>query len=211
MRVPAALAALLLALATHALGEECECLWEGSFVEVHPVTDRVVSGTVISTKGNSIDLGVERDLRGGDAFDIIRIWFRTDDYPCRPDVEDFPPESTWIMALDQIEEVPEGGFNIDTPNISYGRVGDYTLSACGGYWLNRTGPVVTGNLVNAPRWDHEPQMTPVLVEVVANHVAGRIDDEAVLEASKEDPALLKLKLDTKAFVRGDEEYLDDTD
>jgi hypothetical protein len=52
-------------------------------------------------------------------------------------------------------------------------------------------------------------MTPVLVEVVANHVAGRIDDEAVLEASREDPALLKLKLDTKAFLRGDEEYLDD--
>ena len=203
------LAALLSFTAAPSVAAECECLWEGSFVEVHPVTDRVVSGTVISTKGNSIDLGVERDLRGGDAFDIIRIRFRTDDYPCRPNVENFPPESTWIMALDRIEEVPEGGFNIDTPNISFGRVGDYTLSSCGGYWLQRTGPVVTGNLVNAPRWDHEPQMTPVLVEVVANHVAGRIGDEAVLEASREDPELLKLKLDTKAFVRGDEEFLED--
>ena len=209
MRCTALLGTLMLALATPGLAAECDCLWEGSFVEVHPVTDRVVSGTVISTKGNSIDLGVERDLRGGDAFDIIRIWLRADDYPCRPEVTLFPPESTWIMALDKIEEVPEGGFNINTPNISFGRVGDYTLSACGGYWLSRTGPVVTGNLVNAPRWDHEPQMTPVLVEVIANHVAGRIDDEAVLEASREDPALLKLKLDTKAFLRGDEEYLDD--
>ena len=209
VRCTALFAALTLTLANASFAAECECLWEGSFVEVHPVTDRVVSGTVISTKGNSIDVGVERDLRGGDAFDIIRIWLRTDDYPCRPEVDRFPPESTWIMALDRIEEVPEGGFNIDTPNISYGRVGDYTLSACGGYWLNRTGPVVTGNLVNAPRWDREPPMTPVLVEVVANHVAGRIGDEAVLEASREDPALLKLKLDTKAFLRGDEAYLDD--
>ena len=209
MRFTAFLATSVLALATPSTASECECLWEGSFVEVHPVTDRVVSGTVISTKGNSIDMGVERDLRGGDAFDIIRIWLKSEDYPCRPEVESFPPESTWIMALDKIEEVPEDGFNIDTPNISFGRVGDYTLSACGGYWLSRTGPVVTGNLVKAPRWDHEPQMTPVLVEVVANHVAGRIDDEAVLEASREDPALLKLKLDTKAFLRGDEEYLDD--
>jgi len=202
---------LLLLSPVSGLKAECECLWEGSFVEVHPVTDRVISGTVISAKGNSIDVGVERDLRGGDAFDIVRIWLGTEDYPCRPDPKEFPPESTWIMALDRINEVPEGGFNIDTPNISYGRVGDYMLSSCGGYWLKRTGPVVTGNLVNAPRWDHEPQMTPVLVEVVANHVMGRIGSDAVLEASREDPALLRLKLDTKAFVRGDMEFLDDED
>ena len=86
MRCTALLGTLMLALATPGLAAECDCLWEGSFVEVHPVTDRVVSGTVISTKGTSIDLGVERDLRGGDAFDIIRIWLRADDYPCRPEV-----------------------------------------------------------------------------------------------------------------------------
>ncbi|NQY03619.1 MAG: delta-aminolevulinic acid dehydratase [Halieaceae bacterium] len=194
----------LLALTPKTVSAECSCLWKGSFAEVHWQVDRVVSGTVIATKGNSIDLGVESDLRGGDAFDIIRIWMKTGDY-CRPDVENFPPGTRWVMALHKIKKQVPGGFNPDTPNISYGRVGDYSLSNCGGFWLSRVDDVVTGNLVNGPRFDHEPQMTPVLMELIEAHVMGRIEDEALLEASRDDPALRELKLDTKAFVRGDTE------
>ena len=196
------LAALLLVAGQ--VQAECECLWQGSFVDVHPTTDLVVSGTVIEARGNYIDLAVKRDLRGGDPARDIRIWLQTADY-CRPEPSLFPVGSQWVMALERIDDQVPGGFNPDTPNISYGRIGDYSLSSCGGYWLSQTGTVVTGNLVNAPRWDHEPKMTPVLLDVVAKHVRGEIDSTAVLEASREDPALRKLMLDTKAFLRGDEE------
>jgi hypothetical protein len=173
-------------------------------VDVHPGSDLVVSGTVIAARGNSIDLAVARDLRGGQPPPEIRIWLKTADY-CRPEPSLFPVGSQWVMALERIDEEVPGGFNPNTPNISYGRVGDYSLSSCGGYWLSQTGAVVTGNLVDAPRWDREPKMTPVLVDVVAKHVNGEIDAAAVLEASREDPALRELMLDTRAFLRGDEE------
>ena len=43
------------------------------------------------------------------------------------------------MALFRIEQDVPGGFNPNTPNVSYGRPGDYSLSSCGGYWLSRSG------------------------------------------------------------------------
>jgi hypothetical protein len=98
-----------------------------------------------------------------------------------------------------------GGFNPATPNVSYGRIGDYSLSSCGGYWLSRHGDTVTGNLVNAPRWERDPPMTPVLLDLVAAYVAGNADAAALLTASQEDPALRELILDTRAFLRGDGE------
>ena len=109
------------------------------------------------------------------------------------------------MALQQITENVPGGFNPNTPNISYGRIGDYSLSSCGGYWLSQSGDVVTGNLVQAPRWVREPKMTPVLLDLVAGYVAGTVDAAALLQASKEDPALRELMLDTRGFLRGDEQ------
>ena len=105
----------------------------------------------------------------------------------------------------EITRIIPGGFNPGTPNISYGRVGDYSLSSCGGYWLSQKGETVTGNLVNAPRWEREPPMTPVLLDLVAEYVAGNVDSDALLQASREDPALRELMLDTRAFLRGDEE------
>lgn len=183
---------------------ECECLWRGSFTDVQGETSLVLSGTVIAARGNSIDLSVDRSLRGEPHRDDIRVWLKTADY-CRPEPELFPIGSQWVMALERIEEVIPGGFNPGTPNISYGRVGDYTLSSCGGYWLSQHGQHVTGNLVKAPRWERDPQMTPVLLDLVASYVAGEVGAEALLEASREDPGLGELMLDTRAFLRGDEE------
>ena len=130
---------------------ECDCLWQGSFAEVQARADLVVSGTVARGKGNSVDLAVERTLRGGSDEPEIRVWLKTADY-CRPEPELFPPGSEWVMALFRINEDVPGGFNPNTPNVSYGRVGDYSLSSCGGYWLSRSGDWVTGNLAQAPRW-----------------------------------------------------------
>ena len=184
--------------------EDCTCLWRGSFVDVQADTDLVVSATVIASKGNSIDLAVDQHMRGRDERQDVRVWLKTADY-CRPEVEQFPIGSQWVMALRRIRDTVPGGFNPGTPNFSYGRVDDYSLSSCGGYWLAQSGDVVTGNLVDAPRWAREPEMTPVLVELVADYVAGDVSREAILEASKEDPALRDLMLDTKAFLRGDED------
>jgi hypothetical protein len=196
--------ALLLALAclaaTPGARAECECLWQGSFAEVEARTDLVVSGTITSGKGNSIDLAIDRVLRGEPDQPDIRIWLKTGDY-CRPEPELFPAGSDWVMALFRIKEDVPGGFNPHTPNVSYGRVGDYRLSSCGGYWLNRSGDWVTGNLVQAPRWVREPEMTPVLLDLVADYVDGKVDARALATASREDPAVRELMLDTKAFLR----------
>jgi hypothetical protein len=183
---------------------ECECLWQGSFAEVQADTSLVLSGRVVASKGNSIDLSVDRVLRGEAHRDPVRVWLKTADY-CRPEPDRFPVGSRWVMALDRIEqEVPEG-FSPHTPNRSYGRVGDYSLSSCGGYWLSQTGDRVTGNLVQAPRWERDPPMRPVLLDLVAAYVDGDVDAEALAEASREDPALRELMLDTRAFMRGDVE------
>jgi hypothetical protein len=181
-------------------GAECDCLWQGSFADVQARADLVVSGTVSSGKGNSIDLAIERTLRGSSDEAEIRVWLKTGDY-CRPEAELFPPGSEWVMALFRIGEEVPGGFNPNTPNVSYGRVGDYSLSSCGGYWLSRSGDWVTGNLVQAPRWVREPKMTPVLLDLIADYVAGRVDAGALLEASREDPAARQLMRDTRAFLR----------
>ncbi len=191
---------LALLAAVHQAYAECECLWQGSFAEVQGDTDLVLSGTVTRAKGNAIDLSVDRTLRGSANREEIRIWLKTEDY-CRPEVELFPIGSQWVMALHRIDEAVPGGFNPGTPNFSYGRIGDYSLSSCGGYWLSQTGDRVTGNLVEAPRWVHDPKMTPVLLDVVAGHVAGDVSREALLKATQEDPALQELMLDTKAFLR----------
>lgn len=182
---------------------ECECLWEGSFNEVQANTDLVVSGTVLGGKGNSIDLKIDRSLRGDKTHSEIRIWLKTADY-CRPEPKIFPENSQWVMALNEITEIIPGGFNPSTPNVSFGRIGDYSLSSCGGYWLNQSENLVTGNLVNAPRWVREPKMTPVLVDLLAQYIVGDIGVDALITASTEDPALRELMLDTKAFLRAED-------
>ncbi len=179
---------------------ECECIWQGSFSEVQADTDLVVSGVVVRGKGNSIDLAVSEQLRGKTDLEEIRIWLRTGDY-CRPEPELFPPHSEWVMALERITETVPGGFDPNTPNVSYGRVGDYSLSSCGGYWLRLSDNWVTGNLIDAPRWVREPEMTPVLLDLLTDYVGGRVDAAALLAASREDPAVRELMLDTRAFLR----------
>ncbi len=190
---------LTLLLSTN-VRSECECLWQGSFVDVQAGTSVVVSGTVLNGRGNSIDVQVDQLLRGEEKLPTIRVWLKTGNY-CRPEPSVFPPDSQWVMALNRIDQQIPGGFNPNTPSISYGRLGDYQLSSCGGYWLSNSEGWVSGNLVKAPRWVREPKMTPVLLDLVAAFVAGDIGAEALLEASKVDPALRELMYDTKAFLR----------
>ena len=46
---------ILLSLVSQPSRAQCDCLWQGSFSDVQAATDLVVSGTVTTSKGNSID------------------------------------------------------------------------------------------------------------------------------------------------------------
>jgi hypothetical protein len=195
-----------------ATGADCGCLWEGSFSEVAPSADLVVLGEVQSVKGNAVDLVPEQLLKGEFWLDTLRVWMQTRDY-CRPPADDFPLGSRWIMALSEITEVPEGGFDPSTPNQSYGRPFDFVLSSCGGYWLRVNGGTAVGNLVpGMPRFYHQPDMSPVLVDLIAGHLKGTVSTEALTEASRERPeAVDELILDTRSFLRGQADWLPDED
>mgnify|MGYP001548747317 FL=1 len=59
--------------------------------------------------------------------------------------------------------------------------------------------------MQAPRWERDPKMTPVLLDLLAQFVNGEVNADALLQASREDPALRELMLDTRAFLRGDDQ------
>jgi len=186
----------------------CQCLWQGSFAEVAPTTDLVVIGEVVELKGNAVDLQVERTLLGEAWQPTLRVWMQARDY-CRPKAERFGLGSRWLMALQKIREVPDDGFDPTTPNISFGRPYDYSLSICGGYFLRAAGNTVTGNLVpDMPRWAFKPEMSPVLVDLVASYLQGRVSADVLKEASREDPSVKALILDTRSFLRGQDRDLE---
>lgn len=186
----------------------CQCLWQGSFAEVAPNTDLVVVGEVVLVRGNAVDLRVQRTLLGETWQPTLRVWMQAKNY-CRPTTERFTPGSHWLMALNKIIEVPDDGFNPSTPNVSFGRPHDYALSICGGYFLRAFGNTVTGNLVpSMPRWAFEPEMSPVLADLVASYLKGGISLEALQEASREDPEVKALILDTRSFLRGQDNELE---
>ena len=195
-----------------AMGADCGCLWEGSFSEVAPETDLVILGEVQNTKGNAVDLLPERILKGTFWLDSLRVWMQARDY-CRPPATAFPPGSRWVMALSQIQEVPEDGFDPFTPNESFGRREDYVLSSCGGYWLRVNDNTATGNLVpEMPRFYHQPDMSPVLIDLIAGFMAGTVSQDALVEASRDRPEEVDaLILDTRSFLRGQEDWLPDDD
>lgn len=189
--------------------DRCQCLWQGSFAEVAPNADLVIQGQVSRLRGNAADVAVENTLLGPDYRDQVRVWLQSKDY-CRPEPELFPEGSRWILALERIREVPPDGFDPSTPNISYGRVDDFSLSSCGGFYLAMHGDTVTGNLIpGAPRWNHTPKMSPVLTGWIAKYLAGSATVADLVSASEVDPALQQLKLDTRSFLRGQEQWIDE--
>ncbi|MEC8159479.1 MAG: delta-aminolevulinic acid dehydratase [Pseudomonadota bacterium] len=180
----------------------CECLWEGSFAEVAPESDLVVLGSVAGKKGNAIDVEVDVTLAGHDWESFPRVWLRARDY-CRPEADQFSEGQQLILALKKLSELPDDGFNPSTPNVSYGRVGDYELSSCGGYWLKVEGLRASGNLVpGMPRFSHEPKMTPVLVGHVIAYLKGAASLMSLIKASEEDPELEALRRNSRGFLRG---------
>src|SRR6056300_775468 len=114
---------LLLLLTLSFQASACECLWQGSFADITEQVDYIGHGRVVQIKGNSMDIEVIDELKGTSYRDHVRIWLKTGDL-CRADIQQFEVGQEWILAMNKIEAVPEGGFNPMTPNISYGRKGD---------------------------------------------------------------------------------------
>ena len=207
-------AACLWWLSTGSLAEtpaDCTCLWQGSFTDVADSADLIALGSVERVRGNAADFAVEQIYRGQDWHRELRVWLQVDNY-CRPAAADFPEGSRWVVALKRIESLPEDGFNPSTPNISFGRVGDWTLSACGGYYLRASDNTFRGNLLpEMARWDQTPKMNPVSLDLLEGWLAGDLGTDALRRASEENPAARALMLDTKSFLRGQDTYLIDDD
>ena len=141
-------------------------------------------------------------MAGPDWESFPRVWLKTGDY-CRPEADQFSEGQRLILALKKLTELPDDGFNPSTPNVSYGRVGDYELSSCGGYWLAIEGLRVSGNLVpGMPRYSHEPKMSPVFVGHVIAYLKGAASLASLIKASEVDPELEALRRDSQGFLRG---------
>ena len=178
----------------------CDCLWQGSFSRAANKADLIIEATVQQHKGNSMDVSVNKVIRGHITMPTVRIW-GDNGKTCRPKVEKFSDDSHWLLALYRIDEVPPGGFNPSTPNISFGRKGDYYLSACGAYWLALTEGWASGNLIGGTRWTYEDkQAGPVLLKLVTGYLDGNVSDATLQEASKPQPDARELMHDTQWFL-----------
>jgi hypothetical protein len=184
----------------------CECLWQGSFSKSHRQSDLIISGEVIASRGNYADVSVnkihfDRELNNKEFNTQVRIWGDNGKL-CRPKIENFPIGTQWVMALKKITQPIPGGFNPNTPNISYGRINDYYLSKCGANWLNLSEGVVTGNLVQGRRWEWEHKtMNPVMIELIDAYVREVIPEQALIEAAKPLSETKKLMNETKSFLQ----------
>ena len=196
---------LLAALCTTAFvpaSRACDCLWEGSFTEVAPSAELLVVGTVATKRGNAMDIDVDLTLAGPDWIESPRVWLKTGNY-CRPDPTLFAEGDRLILALKRLKALPNDGFNPSTPNVSFGRLGDYELSNCGGYWLTVEGLRASGNLVpGMPRFSHDPKMSPVLIGHIIAFLKGTASLKSLIDASMEDPELEELKKSSRGFLRG---------
>jgi hypothetical protein len=163
---------------------QCECTWQGPFSWLVDDADYIVLGEVVASRGNSFDLKPMRELKGSQYLDTIRIWGRRGDL-CRPDVADFPVGSQWVFALQAITELPAGGFNPGTPDISFGRVGDYAVSKCGAYWLQHHNGTLSGNITSVYQWDYAPKMNPVPVDLLQAFIDGTANYADIIGVSEE--------------------------
>jgi len=176
--------AILLQFANIGSAYACECQWQGPFSWLVDDADIVALVSMGGGKGNSRDAQIDDLLKGKEFEPHIRIW---GDYKneCRAQLHQFGVGTRLLVALHRIDEVPVGGFNPSTPNMSYGRVGDYALSRCGAYWLSEKNGQLTGNITSVFEWDYDPDMDPVPYYVMADFVAGKASYKDIIEHSAE--------------------------
>lgn len=189
---------LLLAQAGSA--QACNCLWQGNFADIDKAGATIVLGKVLSHKGNSMDLEIGEVLQGTLYREEIRIWGDNGSL-CRAKLEGFPDGSEWLLVLNPITEIPDDGFNPHTPNISFGRVGDFSLKRCGVYWLEHHNAYLRGNVDDNKRWLYvDRKKSPVSLELIRRFLAGKTDKSVLAEAAKTPAKKTELLTDTKVFL-----------
>lgn len=182
----------------------CDCLWQGNFAELDKRGATIVRGEVLSHRGNSMDLQVDEVLQGKLYRDTIRIWGDTGSL-CRADLGRFDKASQWVLVLNTIDTVPEGGFNPSTPNFSYGREGDFSLNRCGVYWLEYRNGYVRGNVDDDKRWLYlDSKKSPVDIALIRAFIDGRADESLLARAARTQPEKDALLTDTRVFLRQQE-------
>ncbi|MFT5576173.1 MAG: hypothetical protein ACI89D_001694 [Bermanella sp.] len=178
----------------------CSCVWQGNFAEVDKTGATIVLGKVRSHKGNSMDLQVDEVLQGTLYRNDIRIWGDTGSL-CRAKLDGFANGSEWLLVLNPITDIPDDGFNPNTPNISYGRVGDFSLMRCGVYWLEHRNAYLSGNVDDDKRWLYiDKKKSAVSLQLIRKFLNGSADKAVLTEAAKPSPERKELLTDTKIFL-----------
>ena len=89
-----------LALAPDLAGA-CSCAWLGGFFQVAPQAPLIIIGDIIRHEPGpapAMAVWVREILKGGLLDSGMRIQMG-DGQHCRPSMEDFPPGSRWVLAL----------------------------------------------------------------------------------------------------------------
>ncbi len=111
----------------------CSCNWEGPFLVVSKDSPLVILCKITRHhpgKSPAMTVLVEKTLKGG-ILDSALLVQMGDGMHCRPTLENFPPGSRWILALNGPGSKPGIG---------------YALSHCGEYWLKVENDEVIGSI-----------------------------------------------------------------
>lgn len=111
----------------------CSCEWKGPFLSVYQDAPLVIRGRIIRHhpgEAPTMDVLVLETLKGGILDSGMRVHMG-DGMHCRPSIEQFPPGSEWILAL-------------NGPGAKPGR--GWALSHCGEYWLRVEKSEVIGSI-----------------------------------------------------------------
>jgi len=114
-------------------GGACSCAWRGPFLVAAKDAPLIIHGRIIRHhpgKSPTMSVLVLETLKGG-MFDSGMVVQMGDGMQCRPSLEDFPPGSEWILALNGSGSKPGDGL---------------ALSHCGEYWLRVEKGEVVGSI-----------------------------------------------------------------
>lgn len=111
----------------------CSCRWEGPFLTVAKKAPLVVRGQILRHhpgRTPTMDVLVLETLTGG-LLDTGLVVQMGDGMHCRPVLDEFPPGSEWILAINGPGSKPGKGL---------------AISHCGAYWLHIEGGDVVGSI-----------------------------------------------------------------
>lgn len=178
----------------------CGCQWQGPFSWLVDEVDTIAHVTIVNHNDNAMDARII-SLYKGQSFDQeIRIWGDRG-YQCRPPVSYFETDTQWLLAINKINTIPESSFDPFNPDQSFGRKGDYQLSACGAYWLKIEDNKASGNITSILDWDYNPPMDPVPVKIIADFINGDASFADIIGHSNEITSIEVMMRKSKQWLK----------